>query len=334
MKSRILVIGRGEAGQTLAVLLRKRLHCAWSDIVRLLKTGQVRLGGTPCRDPKQRLRPGQRLEIAAAGQRKEKQQARSAERSSLRVSRSGGTGIKIVFVDAHIIVVDKPAGLTTVRHAHEAAEFGKRGQRFLPATLVDLLPDLLAGKKTSSRERIRAVHRLDKETSGLLVLARTPQAERHLGQQFRRHSSDRRYLALVRGQAKAAERIESYLAGDRGDGRRGSTSKAREGQRAVTHVRLIEELGKFSLVECRLETGRTHQVRIHLGERGTPLCGERVYDRPLRGLPFADTSGAKRPALHAAYLAVTHPVTGKRLEWTSPLPQDMRRLLVALRGRS
>jgi 23S rRNA pseudouridine1911/1915/1917 synthase len=243
--------------------------------------------------------------------------------------------INIVFLDEHIVVVDKPAGLTTVRHAHEAAEFGARGRRYLPPTLVDVLPGLLAAKVRKKGKhvrpgRIRAVHRLDKETSGLVVLARTPQAERSFGQQFRAHSVERRYLALVRGRAKD-ERIESYLVPDRGDGRRGSSPDRSNGQRAVTHVRLVEDLGNYSLVECRLETGRTHQVRIHLGERGTPLCGETIYDRPLNGKPLPDRSGAQRPALHAAFLAITHPVTGKRLSWTSPLPEDMKQLQKRLR---
>lgn len=255
------------------------------------------------------------------------------------------------YADAHIVVVDKPVGLTTMRHKHEAAEFG-RGRRFLPATLADVLPGLLdrpaaAGSRPSrsrtpksasrkaqagSRQPVFAVHRLDKETSGLVVFARTRAAERHLGQQFREHAIERRYLALVRGQA-TSERIESYLVGDRGDGRRGSAVKADEGQRAITRVRVVEDLGDFTLVECRLETGRTHQVRIHLGERGTPLCGERLYDRPLHGAPLPDASGAARPMLHAVKLVIDHPLTGKRMKWKSPLPQDMEVLLTRLRRR-
>src|SRR5262249_2163122 len=182
------------------------------------------------------------------------------------------------FADTHVVVVDKPPGLTTMRHSHEAAEFGTRGGRYLPATLADILPRLLGGSK------VRAVHRLDKETSGLVVFARTIAAERQLGQQFRAHSVARRYLAIVRGPARA-QRIESLLVGDRGDGRRGSSHGAGEGQRAVTHVRVMEELGDYTLVECRLETGRTHQVRIHLGEAGTPICGDPRHHRPLARRP-------------------------------------------------
>ena len=101
----------------------------------------------------------------------------------------------------------------------------------------------------------------------------------------------------------------------------------------MTHVRLVEDLGDYSLVECRLETGRTHQVRIHLGERGTPLCGEHVYDRPVHGRPLADGSGARRVALHAATLGFDHPATSRRVRWVAPLPRDMKELLKRLRDR-
>ncbi|HMF14703.1 MAG TPA: RluA family pseudouridine synthase [Gemmataceae bacterium] len=228
------------------------------------------------------------------------------------------------FTDAHVVVVDKPPGLTTMRHPHEAAEFGARGSRYLPSTLADLLPGLLGGG------RVRAVHRLDKETSGLVVFARTIAAERDLGQQFRAHSIERRYLAVIRGRANT-QRLESWIVRDRGDGRRGSDTEARQGQRAITHVHVIEELGEYTLVECRLETGRTHQVRIHLGEAGTPICGDHVYDRPLHGRPIRDDSGASRTALHAATLGFIHPATGKPVRWSSPLPPDMEALLRRLR---
>jgi 23S rRNA pseudouridine1911/1915/1917 synthase len=96
-------------------------------------------------------------------------------------------------------------------------------------------------------------------------------------------------------------------------------------------VRIIEDLGAYMLVECRLETGRTHQVRIHLGEAGTPICGERIYDRPLHGRPLPDHSGTPRLALHAATLGLEHPATGKRMVWRSPLPRELRALLEHLR---
>jgi 23S rRNA pseudouridine1911/1915/1917 synthase len=177
-----------------------------------------------------------------------------------------------------------------------------------------------------------AVHRLDRDTSGLVVFARTPEASSHLGKQFRAHTTERRYLALVRGRATAG-RIESNLVADRGDGRRGSTATPGEGARAVTHVEVVEELGEYTLVACRLETGRTHQVRIHLAEAGTPLCGEHVYDRPPHGRPLPDGSGARRIMLHAETLGFDHPATGERVRWTAPLSADVSRLLEELRRK-
>jgi 23S rRNA pseudouridine1911/1915/1917 synthase len=238
---------------------------------------------------------------------------------------------RICYTDAHIVVVDKPAGMTTMRHGYEKAQFGRRAQRYLPRTLADVLPVLLVRQGVPGR--LRAVHRIDKETSGLVVFARTPQAERHLMQQFREHTVERRYLAIVRGRATSGA-IKTDLVRDRGDGRRGSTNQPGTGQRAVTHVRVVERLGEFTLVECRLETGRTHQVRIHLGEGGTPLCGERVYDRPLHGKPVnTDTSGMSRTALHAAQLGLAHPASGKWMQWSSRLPRDMADLVRRLRAR-
>jgi len=327
-----IVIGNADAGQTVAALLRARFALPWHEVRRLCQSRRVRLDREPCLDPHCRLRPGQRLQVEGPPASRGRKLPDSARKSKARSNQGPPhPDVRIVFTDAHILVVDKPAGLTTVRHAHEAAEFGERGARFLPPTLVDLAAGFLKKPRGQRSERIRAVHRLDRDTSGLVVLARSAQAERHLGQQFRAHSVGRTYLALVRGRATAG-RIETFLVADRGDGRRGSGARPGEGQRAVTHVRVLENLGDLSLVECRLETGRTHQVRIHLGEQGTPLCGERIYDRPLHGRPLPDSSGAIRPALHAAVLEIDHPVTGKRMKWTAPLPADMQSLLTRAKG--
>ncbi len=179
---------------------------------------------------------------------------------------------RICYVDDAIVVVDKPPGLTTMRHADEAAEFGPRGRRFLPTTLADMLPDALAKREGRASGHVRPVHRLDKETSGLVVFARTREAEGNLGIQFRQHTVERTYLALVRGSI-VDQRIESGLVADRGDHRRGSGPQSPSAKRAVTHVRVLETIPGYALVECRLETGRTHQVRIYLGEAGAPLCG-------------------------------------------------------------
>ncbi|HVS36411.1 MAG TPA: pseudouridine synthase [Gemmataceae bacterium] len=335
MAARSYIVGRSEAGRTVADWLRARLGLPAGDVHRLLRGGCVAIGGAPCSDPARRVKAGQRLQVRPPVAGKKKPPPKQGEPRGLsrrnKPAGSPGPGPVIVYADDHIVVVDKPPGLTTMRHPDEAAEFGERARRFLPPTLADLLPDLLAKGKHGGPRRVRAVHRIDNDTSGLVVFARTPEAERELGRQFRARSTDRVYLALVRGRAKDG-RIESVLVRDRGDGRRGSgPGPHAAGQHAVTHVRVVEDLGDFTLAECTLETGRTHQVRIHLGEAGTPLCGERLYDRSLHGTPLPDGSGAKRTMLHAASLGFDHPATGERIHWTSALPRDMQEIISRLR---
>jgi 23S rRNA pseudouridine1911/1915/1917 synthase len=328
MSLRFFIVGRAEAGRPVGDCLCARLSLPRSVVRRLLAAQSVRINGKVCHDPHWRLQRGQRVQVRMPqAPRKEKTSPAPRPRPPQ------GPQPILRYVDEHVVVVEKPAGLTTMRHAEDVAEFGARAKKFLPPTLADLLPDLLAGRSPGKRTSVRAVHRLDKETSGLVVFARTVEAEGHLGRQFRTHTIERRYMAVVRGQAADA-RIESWLVRDRGDGRRGSSTIPSQGQRAVTHVRVLETLGDYTLVECRLETGRTHQVRIHLGEAGTPLCGERIYDRPLHGKPLADGSGMKRVALHAALLGFVHPASGKPMQWTSPLPKDMAALVKRLRSPS
>jgi 23S rRNA pseudouridine1911/1915/1917 synthase len=333
MSTRSFIVGRREAGRSLLDMLRARLSLAPDAARRILRARQVRVAGKPCLDPQRRLRLGQRIDVlnvhtghTPPPRRSREDREHGEKGNSPPRPRPSGPAPVVRHADAQVVVVDKPAGLTTMRHAEDVAEFGARARRFLPSTLADLLPGLLG----AGRQPVRAVHRLDKETSGLVVFARTVQAERDLGRQFRAHSTERLYLAVVRGRAKAG-RFESWLVRDRGDGRRGSSAQPGEGQRAVTHVRVVEELGEYTLVECRLETGRTHQVRIHLGEAGFPLCGERVYDRPRNGPPLPDDSGARRICLHAATLGFDHPASGERVRWVSPLPKDMARLVERLR---
>jgi len=319
MSTRTFVVEDRSAGQAVAAWLADRLRLTRAAVVRLVREQRVRVAGAPCLDPERRLHAGQRVEVRLP-------------QPNGTPSQPAGPAPRVVHVDDQVAVVDKPPGLTTMRHAEEVAEHGPRARRFLPPTLADLLPPLLPPSRRGRPLPVRAVHRLDKETSGLVVFARTPEAESCLGRQFRAHTTERLYLAVVRGRAREG-RIESWLVDDRGDGRRGSGPPG-QGQHAVTHVRVVEELGDFTLVECRLETGRTHQVRIHLGEAGTPLCGERVYDRPVHGRPVPDDSGAKRVALHAAMLGFDHPADGRRVRWTAPLPEDMEELLRRLRRRA
>jgi 23S rRNA pseudouridine1911/1915/1917 synthase len=331
-RPRKYTVDRSGAGRPLADWLRSALAVDRPAAVKLIRGKRVLVGGIPCLDPARRLRRGESLQVLPQPPTRPTP-ARPPAPKTPGVARYAGPAPVIRFADDHVIVVDKPSGLTTMRHAEEALEHGRRAQRYLPATLQDLLPGLLANAHGGKPAKVRAVHRLDKETSGLVVFARTPAAEANLGRQFRAHTTERLYLALVRGKARDA-RLESWFIRDRGDGRRGSGAGPGVGQRAVTHVRVIEQLGDCTLVECRLETGRTHQVRIHLGEAGTPLCGEHIYDRPLNGRPLPDTSGASRILLHAAVLGFQHPATGKPLRWKSELPKDMAGVLRHLRQAS
>lgn len=237
----------------------------------------------------------------------------------------------VVFEDEHLIVVDKPAGLVV----HPAA-----GN--LDGTLVNALLHHCRGQLSGigGVARPGIVHRIDKDTSGLLVVAKTDTAHEGLARQFADHSIERAYLALVSG-------VPSPLAGTvRGAIARSSTNRkkmalvedgpsgAKRGKHAVTHYRTLEPLGPAALVECRLETGRTHQVRVHMASIGHGLLGDPVYGRtpaPLR--PLLAAQHFHRQALHAAELGFLHPVTGERVHFTSTPPADMNRLLVDLRNR-
>ena len=303
----------------MAAALRQWLpERSWSQVQRLLKSRQVTVNGNVCVDVGRRLRLPDVVKILA--------QPAAPPPSE--------QAIRVRYIDQHVVVIEKPAGLTTLRHAEERNWSARRRQ--LQPTLDELLRRILAkqkGKQRGFAPPLRPVHRLDRETSGLMVFARTVLAERHLGLQFRKHTTRRRYLAIVQGTI-CEQTIESRLVRDRGDGRRGSTTQPELGKVAVTHVRPLEALGDYTLVECRLETGRTHQIRIHLAEAGHPVCGEKVYHQPRFGVPRPDASGAPRVALHAVELGFEHPVSGEQLAWEMPLPADLEALLKRLRAKA
>jgi len=282
-------------------VLRAALHESWGAVRGLIQGGKIRVDGEIVVEPTLRVRPGARIELARA--------APAPAREAL--ARDA-----IVHTDVHVVVVEKPAGVSSVPYSNE------RG------TLVELVRAALKRRDRSARADapLAVVHRLDKETSGLIVYCRTLAAKRHLAMQFRRHSVERRYLALSHGSVRPAT-IRTRLVGDRGDGLRGSTSNPKLGRPAVTHVSVVESLPRATLVACRLETGRTHQIRIHLAERGHPLLGERVYVRNFGG----EAIPAPRLMLHAARLGFEHPVTGAWLQFESPLPADFQSVLERLR---
>jgi 23S rRNA pseudouridine1911/1915/1917 synthase len=280
---------------------------SWSQVKNLIRQRRVQVNGNLCVDEGRRVSPGDVIRI-------------SDQTLAPPVS---AKDVRVVHADDHVVVIDKPPGVTTLRHSEEKEWTDKRKQR--QPTLDELVEQRFG-------QPVRAVHRLDRDTSGLMVFARTPTAETSLIRQFKQHTVDRAYIAIAHGDVRE-QTIETLLVRDRGDGLRGSTSDstAADAERAVTHVRPLERLTGCTVVECRLETGRTHQIRIHLSELGHVLCGEKMYVRPLGGPVFEDTSGATRQALHAAVLGFVHPATGARLQFVSPLPRDMTRLLERLR---
>jgi 23S rRNA pseudouridine1911/1915/1917 synthase len=305
--------------RTLAALLREWLPGqSWSQVRQLVAGRRVRLNGEVWLDPARRLKVDDTVEVFT----------RPAPQPRLHEA------VKLRHLDAHVVVVEKPPGISTVRHPAERDWNARR--KALSPTLEDLVVQAIAQRERPPRKgpppRLRIVHRIDKETSGLVVFARTPDAERGLGKQFRRHTVVRRYLAVVPGYI-SPQRVASRLVRDRGDGRRGSTTNPGLGKEAVTFLDVVERLPGYSLLSCRLETGRTHQMRIHLAELGHPICGERVYNRKPGGPAEPDPSGAPRLALHAAELGFTHPVTGAELHWEMPLPADLQGFLDRLRGK-
>jgi len=308
-----------EAGATLAAFLRGHLggH-SWKQVRRLIEGRRVKINGELCVDAARRVKEGELVELLAAAAPRPRQPE----------------SIVIRHLDAHLVVVEKPPGMATVRHPAERGWNERR--KALAPTLEDIVPRLIAAREGQSRKgplpRLRIVHRLDKETSGLVVFARTVAAEQGLGRQFRRHTVVRRYLAVVPGHVRP-QRLASFLVRDRADGRRGSTQVPGLGKEAITHVDVQENLPGYTLLSCRLETGRTHQIRIHLAELGHPVCGEKVYNRKPGGEPELARSGAPRLALHATELGFIHPVTGEAMHWTMPLPPDLHAFLESLRSR-
>jgi len=230
--------------------------------------------------------------------------------------------LDVVFEDEHLIVVNKPAGLVV----HPAA-----GN--LDGTLVNALLHHCAGRLSGINGTLRPgiVHRIDKDTSGLLVVAKSDAAHEGLARQFADHSIERTYLAVCVGHPRPAEGTIDARVG-RSDANRKKMAvlpdTSSRGKHAVTHYRTLQLLRDCALIECKLETGRTHQVRVHLASIGHPLVGDPVYGRDPKALrPLLKELGFARQALHAASLGFVHPVTGERLAFAAKPPADMEELI-------
>jgi 23S rRNA pseudouridine1911/1915/1917 synthase len=299
----------GSSEPTVAAVVREQTGATWSRARALCTEGRVTVSDRKCVDPAARVPEGAVVVV----------DRRAPKLGTGRLAQSA-----IVFVDRDIVVVDKPVGMLSIAYNQGDTD-----------TLVDCARILL--RRLGARgfdPPLSVVHRLDKETSGVMVFARTLDAKRILAEGFRTHEIDRKYHAIAHG-IVSATRVETDLITDRGDGIRGSyglfrrpTAGHASGARyAITHIRPIAALAGATQVECRLETGRQHQIRIHLSELSHPLVGERVYIRDYAGRRIE----ALRPMLHAHSLGFAHPRTGARMSFEREPPEDFLALLDSLR---
>jgi 23S rRNA pseudouridine1911/1915/1917 synthase len=264
---------------------------------RLLAEGAVRVDGDP-RAKSHRLAGGEVIELAPVAHPKPPAPPE--------------LDLPIPHQDEHLFVVDKPAGL--VVHPAPGNQAGTLAQGLVAA-----------GAEGGDEERPGIVHRLDRDTSGLLVVARSQEAHERLQELVRRREVEREYLALVVGRPRSRSgTIDAPIGRDRHDRLRHSLDTATPRQ-AVTHFELEELLPRHALLRVRLETGRTHQIRVHLAAIDLPVAGDPTY-----GVP--GDLGLERQFLHAARLAFAHPFTGARVDVTAPLPPDLAAALAAARG--
>jgi 23S rRNA pseudouridine1911/1915/1917 synthase len=291
---------------------------SWGKARAWIAGGKVRVQGTIVTEVTTRVHEGDDV-VVDQGARRPHGPGRSAP---------GAVGLDdgdVIFADSQVVVVAKPPGLSTVPFDESETD-----------TLDARVRAWLGRKRLSprgTRPSLGIVHRIDKETSGLVVFTRTWLAKQSLAGQFRRHTVHRRYLAVVRGKVSEPRTIRSWLVANRGDGLRGSARGVPppDARDATTHVEPIEALAGATLIACRLETGRTHQIRIHLSELGHALVGERVY---VRGVPSTGPAlEVPRLMLHAAELGFVHPSTDCPVQWELPMPDDMRALVDRLRLR-
>jgi 23S rRNA pseudouridine1911/1915/1917 synthase len=280
----------------------------------LILEGAVSGDGGPVRDPSAKAKAGVTFTLAIPNPVTSRNEAQDIP-------------LVIAYEDEHLIVVDKPAGLVV----HPAA-----GN--FDGTLVNALLHHCAGQLSGigGVARPGIVHRIDKDTSGLMVAAKTDRAHEGLAAQFAAHSIDRRYRAIVGGVPLRGEgTVDAPLGRSPHDRKKMAIVREDRGKRAVTHWKTIAPLQGAALVECRLETGRTHQVRVHMASIGHALLGDPVYGRARPGgagiASILKALGFRRQALHAAVLGFTHPVTSQALSLQSTIPHDMQALFRALR---
>jgi 23S rRNA pseudouridine1911/1915/1917 synthase len=275
-----------------------------------IEAERVRVDDRPCR-PRDPVRGGERVLVRTTAEAQADWQPQAL------------AALNIVYVDDDLIVIDKPAGVVVHPGAGNA-------QATLANALLHDFPEV------ANLPRAGIVHRIDKDTSGLLVVARSPRAHTQLIRQLQDRRVSRDYEAIVNGVLISGGTVDAPI--DRSPRDRTRMAVIEGGREAITHYRVAERFRAHTLLRVKLQTGRTHQIRVHMAHIGHPLLGDPVYGGRLR-LPRGATPalaealrGFRRQALHAAGLALIHPGTGEAMSWTSPLPADMRALLAALRA--
>ncbi len=272
-----------------------------------LKAGQVSVDGRAMR-PRDKVFGGEAVELCPEMEADERWQAQAIP-------------LDIVYEDEAIIVIDKPAGLVV----HPAA--GNPDGTLLNA-LLHHEPAL------AEVPRAGIVHRLDKETSGLLVVARTLESQIELVKQLQARSMGREYIAVCNGVLTGGGSVDAPIGRHPVDRKR--MAVVRDGKEAITHYRLLQRFRAHSQIRLKLETGRTHQIRVHMAHLRYPLVGDPLYGGRLRLPPeageelIATLRGFRRQALHAEHLELNHPLSGELVGWEAPLPEDMRRLIAVL----
>lgn len=288
-------------------LAARSLPLSRSQLKRHIDQGRCQVNGQPAR-PAKHLRTGDLVTLQVPPPEPDEAQPEEIP-------------LVVLFEDEHLIVIDKPPGMVV----HPAA--GHRQGTLVNALLAHC--EVLSGVGGVQRPGI--VHRLDKLTSGVLVASKSDEGHLGLARQFSRHTVERRYLAVVSGQLKHESGTFDTFHGRHPRDRKRFTSRGPEGRRAITHYRVLQRLTGACLVEARLLTGRTHQVRVHFAEAGHPVLGDPVYGRPPSD-PLAREQGRRlgRQALHAQVLGFDHPLTGQRLRFVTPPPPDMLAVMAAL----
>ena len=287
---------------------------------KLIRAGEVTVNDKIAKQPSYHLRRGDRVCLTFPAPR------------PLDTLQPEKVALDILHEDSHLIVLNKPAGMLV--HPANGVNVGTLVNALLAHCHADL-------SGIGGVERPGIVHRLDKDTSGILVVAKTDVVHRGLAVQFEKHSITRQYVAVVCGTpTKPTGTIDAQIARSRRDRRRMTTVET-GGRHAVTHYEVLEAYPKFALVQLTLETGRLHQIRVHLQGIGHPVAGDAIYGGEQRALNDADTvelrqalTQLKRQALHARLLGFLHPATGETLTFSAPMPEDMQGVVGALRRKA